>query len=215
MWEVPGRPVSRVLYPAGCRWPRGRGNRWDGDHLSSPPGDPNQWGLRDRPDWVGTATLPLGSSGQPGSGPDAHCSPIWPCSRWGLAVAALPPRTGRSYRPISPLPRQSRGGVFLCHFPSPAASPDAPMVSGRSRRRSLGVTQHPVQWSPDFPPSRLVGTAVTRSVWLPPNRTLAYGYGGVKLKDGSWWAQCSRYRPLHNALNRGYRNPPRPLCQRG
>ncbi len=69
--------------------------------------------------------LPLGSSGQPGDGPDAHGPSIWPCSRWGLAAGASPHAAGRSYRPISPLPARQRhdGGMFLCHFPSPARWP--------------------------------------------------------------------------------------------
>ncbi len=46
----------------------------------------------------------MGSSGQPGDGPDSLGPPIRPCSKWGLAVAASPQSTGRSYRPISPLP---------------------------------------------------------------------------------------------------------------
>ena len=85
------RPVSRVLYPAwggtvtiylaphrGYRCSRGSGEPW--------------------------AVLPLGSSSQPGDGPDAHGPPIWPCSRWGLAAGVSPHAAGRSYRPISPLP---------------------------------------------------------------------------------------------------------------
>ena len=50
----------------------------------------------------------------------------------------------------------SRDGMFLCHFPFPTPA---------NRNRDLGVTQHPAQRSPDFPPSRQVGTAVTRSAW--------------------------------------------------
>ncbi len=48
-------------------------------------------------------------------------------------------------------------------------------------RRSLGVTQHPARRSPDFPPPRLVGAAVTRYTWPSLTRTVAYPYRGVKL----------------------------------
>jgi len=90
--------------------------------------------------------LPMGSSSQPGDGPDTLSPPIWPCSGWGLPATVSPRTAGSSYLPISPLPApvgirgylQAVGGVFLWHFPSPLA-------------RSLGVTQHPVRWSPDFP----------------------------------------------------------------
>ena len=105
----PRGPVSRVLYPPQA----------DGDHLSSPPfglgrGVPQFRQCREE------TMLPSGSSGQPGDGPDTHGPPIWPCSRWGLAVAASPQTTGRSYRPISPLSFQDwKDGMFLCHFPSP------------------------------------------------------------------------------------------------
>ena len=130
--------------------------------------------------------LPSGSSNQPGDGPDTHCPPIRPCSRWGLAVAASPQTTGRSYRPISPLPSISRpsrcpliftgefnGGMFLCHFPSsaflqnpgsyPAPCPVEPGLSSlpnESKRRSPS------------PPDPLAGT-------------LAYQYRWVKLRFGS------------------------------
>ena len=113
--------------------------------------------------------LPSSSSGQPGDGPGAHCPSIRPCSRWGLASGMSPFTDVRSYRTISPLPRTSfpqlpRSVVpqlssrrlhwiysvgefeavwFLCHFPSPQWW-DSPL-------KSLGVTQHPARWSPDFP----------------------------------------------------------------
>ena len=98
-------PVSRVLYPEKKR---------DGDHLSSLP---MSIGTRES----GTA-LPPWSSSQPGDEPGARGPSIWPCSRWGLTAAASPQTAGRSYRPISPLPRcrRRRGGMFLCHFPSSA-----------------------------------------------------------------------------------------------
>jgi len=74
--------------------------------------------------------LPSRSSSQPGDEPGTHSPPIWPCSRWGLAAAASPQSAGRSYRPISPLSRQSRGGMFLCHFPSPMSTAKRPRDPG-------------------------------------------------------------------------------------
>ncbi len=72
-----------------------------------------------------------------------HSPPIWPCSRWGLAVAVSPQATGRSYRPISTLPPAfpwpfmerpmdflAGGGMFLCHFPSPGATVKLPRKPG-------------------------------------------------------------------------------------
>ena len=150
----PRGPVSRVLYPPEA----------DGDHLSSPP-----FGLGRRVPQFRQCReetmLPSGSSGQPGDGPDTHGPPIRPCSRWGLAVAASPQTTGRSYRPISPLPPYSLppivpssspnepgGGMFLCHFPYsaslqnpgcyPAPRPVEPGLSSlpiNSGRRSPGL----------------------------------------------------------------------------
>ena len=130
--------------------------------------------------------MPSGSSNQPGDGPDTHCPPIRPCSRWGLAVAASPQTTGRSYRPISPLPSISRpsrcpliftgefnGGMFLCHFPSsaflqnpgsyPAPCPVEPGLSS--------LPNKPERRSPSLP-NPLAGT-------------LAYQYRWVKLRFGS------------------------------
>ncbi len=88
-------------------------DREGGDHLSSPPNDfeatlglpGNRWAPA-----LGGTTLPPGSSSQPGDGPGAHGPSIWPCSKWGLAVAASPQTTGRSYRPISPLSFQRMEG---------------------------------------------------------------------------------------------------------
>ena len=78
----------------------------DGDHLSSLP---TLAGTR----WNGTA-LPPWSSSQPGDEPGAHSPSIRPCSRWGLAAAASPQTAGRSYRPISPLPRSLKGIGAVC-----------------------------------------------------------------------------------------------------
>ena len=140
----PRRPVSRVLYPAVpcCHLTMlSAVIRRDGDHLSSPPN--GRSGHR-APTVRGTM-LPSGSSGQPGDGPGTHSPPIRPCSRWGLAVAVSPQTTGRSYRPISPLSRQVGTVCFCATFRPPRR---------RGRRGSLGVTQHPAQRSPDFPPRR-------------------------------------------------------------
>jgi len=56
---------------------------------------------------------------QPTRGRAGHLSPpIWPCSRWGLAAAASPQAAGRSYRPISPLPRRVEAVCFCATFRS-------------------------------------------------------------------------------------------------
>src|SRR5580692_6236661 len=61
--------------------------------------------------------LPVGSSSLPGSrgGPDQPCSPIWPCSRWGLPSQPVARLLVRSYRTVSPLPqrRKRRHGGLL------------------------------------------------------------------------------------------------------
>ncbi len=101
------------------------------------------------------------------------CPPIWPCSRWGLAAAASPQTAGRSYRPISPLSRQV-GTVCFCATFRPRFR--------RTGGRSLGVTQHPAQRSPDFPPSRQIGTAVTRSA----------SPSGPDSSIAPYWGQTSR-----------------------
>ena len=84
-----------------------RENR-DGGHLSSPP---TCIGAR-----TGGTALPPWSSSQPGDEPGAHGPSIRPCSRWGLAAAASPQSAGRSYRPISPLPRTSLAAVGAVCF---------------------------------------------------------------------------------------------------
>ena len=105
--------------------------------------------------------LPLGSSGQPGNGPDAHGSPIWPCSRWGLAAGASPHAAGRSYRPISPLPRLARSRRRYVSVPLsvpsarcasepgsyPAPCPAEPGLSS-PRPRSLAAATRPDRHSP-------------------------------------------------------------------
>ena len=66
-----------------------------------------------------------------------------------------------SYPAISPLPSETlrfqRAVCFLWHFPSPLDAAFRP-CSGR-----LGVTQHPVLWSSDFPHPRAqrAGSAIT------------------------------------------------------
>ena len=93
--ESRSRPISRVLYPAS-RW------KQDGDHLSSPPTASPQ--PETAPDQTGRYNVAIGVK-QPTRGRAGPRSPpIRPCSRWGLTVAASPQATGRSYRPISPLP---------------------------------------------------------------------------------------------------------------
>ena len=90
--------------------------------------------------------LPSGSSGQPGDEPDTRVPSIRPCSRWGLAAAASPQRPGALTARLQPYRRISQrrricgaaamteapgGGMFLCHFPSPAAARKPPPKPGR------------------------------------------------------------------------------------
>ncbi len=101
------RPISRVLYPP-------RKGRTVTIYLAQPPAvKPAK--VRH---WRSDVTAAVK---QPTRGLAGHLSPpIWPCSRWGLAAVASPQTTGRSYRPISPLPFHCwKDGMFLCHFPSP------------------------------------------------------------------------------------------------
>ena len=97
--------------------------------------------------------------------------PIWPCSRWGLAAAASPQTAGRSYRPISPLSRRT-GTVCFC-------ATIRPLRRQQCRLRSLGVTQHPAQWSPDFPPPRFFQRSTGRrppSIPALSNSTVAHQF---------------------------------------
>ncbi len=67
--------------------------------------------------------LPGRSSSLPGSrnGPDRSCSPIWPCSRWGLPSQPVTRLLVGSYPAISPLPGpgfEAEPAVsFCCTFP--------------------------------------------------------------------------------------------------
>jgi len=87
--------------------------------------------------------LPAASSGLPGSGAGRpECSPIWPCSGWGLHGRPVSGTPVRSYRTISPLPPALRGarGRYV-----------SVALSVGSRRPA--VSRHPVRWSSDFPPA--------------------------------------------------------------
>ncbi len=176
------RPVSRVLYPSS----RGR---MVTIYLALPPAvrpaEVRFW----RSDVTAAVKQPTrGRAGRP-------CPPIRPCSRWGLAAAASPQTAGRSYRPISPLSRHV-GTVCFCATFRPRFR--------RTGHRGLGVTQHPAQRSPDFPPSRLIGTAATRSalpsvshssigpIWGQSNRVAARGLSNITL------------RASEGSLRRGY-----------
>jgi hypothetical protein len=73
--------------------------------------------------------LPGRSSSLPGShnGPDRSCSPIWPCSRWGLPSQPVTRLLVGSYPAISPLP-DIPAVSFCCTFP----------ILGPTLRTSLG-----------------------------------------------------------------------------
>ena len=134
---------------------------------------------------------PSGSSSQPGGGPDTHCPPIRPCSKWGLTVAASPPPTGRSYRPISPLPPVPRpvrtepssvpsqltgGGMFLCHFPSPA------LLRKPGSYPAPCPAEPGLSSLPKSPETRLFETAVTQPNQLPPfHSSIGFGKGQRKI----------------------------------
>ena len=143
----------------------------------------------------GTA-LPPWSSSQPGDEPGAHSPSIRPCSRWGLTAAASPQSAGRSYRPISPLPRArtSREAVCFCatfRLPRrtdplrqpgryPAPCPEEPGLSSPKTRLGL-QGGHPVriallsqssighiggQTAIGQPYGRIQRTEMPRAAWL-------------------------------------------------
>jgi len=85
--------------------------------------------------------LPVASSSQPEGGPGALSPPIWPCSGWGLPSRPVTRPLVRSYRTVAPLPRSSRGGMFLWHFPSgfPAWTLSSTLPGGARTFLSLGM----------------------------------------------------------------------------
>ena len=106
----------------------------DGDHLSSPTigyyagGSPPLAERRYR----------RGQAANPGTG-RAPKSPYLALLQVGFSRRRVT-ASGRTLLPSDfTLASTSRGGMFLCHFPFPI-------------NRDLGVTQHPAQRSPDFPP---------------------------------------------------------------
>ena len=109
--------------------------RKDGDHLSSPTigdqtgGSPLSAERRYR----------RGQAANPGTG-RAPKSPYLALLQVGFSRRRVT-ASGRTLLPSDfTLAPTGRGGMFLCHFPFPI-------------NRDLGVTQHPAQRSPDFPPS--------------------------------------------------------------
>ena len=130
------RSVSRILYGQPSR----------ADRMTIPLGPtlpPGSSGLPVPPAPKEHESGPLSSSPPLESGDDG-AGPIWPCSGWGLPSRHVTMPLVRSYRTISPLPTWpfgrycNVGGVFS--------------VALSVRSPSLGVTQHPALWSPDFPP---------------------------------------------------------------
>ena len=70
-----------------------------------------------------------------------HCSPIWPCSRWGLPCHDVLPRVRCALTaPFHP---------YLCHIAAAIGGLLSAALSVDSRRP--GVTWHRALWSPDFP----------------------------------------------------------------
>ncbi len=102
---------------------------------------------------AGSSDLPGGSDGPPSS------APLFGLAPGGVYQAPVVTNgTVSSYLTISPLPRAWRGGIF-----SVALS----FLSPR-----LGVTQHPVLRSPDFPLLCFEGKAAV----ICPTPTYAYYY---------------------------------------
>ena len=81
------------------------------------------------------------------------CPPIWSCSGWGLPCRRC---------------CQRRGALLPHHFTLTAHAPQGHGFGGMFSvalsvgSRPPGVTWHPVHRSPDFPPSRINGTATIR-----------------------------------------------------
>ena len=92
-----------------------------------------------------------------------HRSPIWPCSGWGLPGQPVTRLPVVSYTTFSPLPAPAR---LLAREPATRAQNGRRYVSVALSLRSpsLGVTQHPALWSPDFPrlPVKIPASATTR-----------------------------------------------------
>ncbi len=107
---------------------------------------------------------------------------------WSPYLALLQVGFGRRY--VSVDDRTLLPSDFTLILPSlegrcvsvPLSVPRGSIPIARGGHESLGVTQHPARWSPDFPPLRRVGAAVTQPTWLS-NRTLAYRYRRVKLTE--------------------------------
>ena len=161
------RPVSRVLFSSALR-------RVVTIYLAQPPvvrpAEVRFWrtGV--------TAAVKQPTRGQAGR----LCPPIWPCSRWGLAAAASPQAAGRSYRPISPLPRQVGAVCFCATFRSRKIGTwELPSTLPRGARTFL-------------PPSIAGRTAVTRSAW-PSNSN--YCTGPI---EGQKWGRTPQKKAIKN-----------------
>ena len=144
--DLDSRLVSRVLsrrVPVGCTPPTViyLGRRL----LAASSSLPEHWSGQAGPRAATQITSDLGSR---------VCS-VWPCSGWGLPSQRVAPLLVRSYRTVSPLPRQFDGGswpapmpcgmtqktpprrfTFCCTFPSLAAGrryrPSCPLEPGLS-----------------------------------------------------------------------------------
>ena len=134
----------------------------NGDHLSSLLSGPKAAGF---PRWAGRCCH-RGRAANPGTGraptvPLFGLAPggVWPSLRHRRRPDALTVR----FHPYPPI-----AGRTVC-FCATFRPPQWPRRIG-TLRGSLGVTQHPARWSPDFPPRRprRIGAlaAVTRPAWL-------------------------------------------------
>ncbi len=155
MWGEPRRPISRVLYPLTA----------DGDHLSSLP-DVNRAPLE-----AGDVTIEVeqptrGRAGRP-------LSPYSALLQVGFGRCCVTADSRTLLPSDFTLPSTDRGGMFLCHFPSPPAVPEGPGCYPAPCPEEPGLSSPPATYVP--------GAAVTRSTGLPPSGTLAYRHMRVKV----------------------------------
>ena len=166
MWREPRRPVSRVLYPSTA----GRTvtiylayQMAKGHWVPAPSG----------------TVLPPRSSSQPGDGPGTQSPPIWPCSRWGLAVAASPKRPDALTVRFHPYPSIAGKTVCFCATFRPPRQPRRigapPQKPGRY---PAPCPEEPGLSSPASPTNR--ERRGGHPAYLALLRTLAQGHWRVK-----------------------------------
>ena len=110
--------------------------------------------------WAGDCSPARAADPGVDNGPDRSCSPIWPCSGWGLPSQPVARLLVGSYikRPKPPhhftltassAEANDEGGLLsVAYFPYPSAT-----FKGVALRRWT-LIHHRALWSPDFPPGR-------------------------------------------------------------